>query len=74
METRFDVLIRGLYKIHNYEIIDIIFGDSDVDTYKHKPMGKLLVYWEKQNKNRHGKLLHEQHNRFIRLFFLLVAF
>ena len=31
LETRGDVLIQGLWESQNYAIINVIFGDSDVD-------------------------------------------
>ena len=60
METRGDVLIRGLWEIQNDVIIDVRFGDADMDTYKYDPMDKLLIIWDKENKDNHGNNLHEQ--------------
>ena len=42
LETRGDVLIRGLWEIQTEAIIDVRFGYADAGTYKHKPMYKLL--------------------------------
>ena len=28
-------------------IIDVIFGDADMDTYKYDPMENLLNFWDK---------------------------
>ena len=33
LETRGNVLIQGLSEIYTDFIIDVIFGDSDADTY-----------------------------------------
>ena len=42
LDTRGDVLIRGLWEIQTDSIINVIFGDSGVDTYKYDLMDKLL--------------------------------
>ena len=59
LETRRDILIRGLWESQNYTIIVIIFGDSDADTYKNYPMKPLLDWQEKEKKDNHGKHCHE---------------
>ena len=64
MEIRGDVLIRGLWESQTDAIIDVRFGDLDADTYKHKPMDKLLARWEKRKKDKHGKHCHEQQRYF----------
>ena len=43
-----------LWEILTFDIVNIIFGDADADTYKHKPLDKLLAYWEKEKKDNHG--------------------
>ena len=43
METRGDVFIRVLWKIHTGAIIKVRFGDSDANTYKYDLMDKLLA-------------------------------
>ena len=42
METRGDILVWVLWEIQTDAIIDIRFGDSNFDTYKHETMDKLL--------------------------------
>ena len=49
-----DVLILGLWEGQNDSIIDVIFGDSNTDTNKHKLMEKIMTLWEKKKKNNHG--------------------
>ena len=41
-------------------IVDVRFGDSDLDTYKYEPMDNLLDCWEKENNDKNGKQYHEQ--------------
>ena len=55
METSSDALFRGLWERQTDAIIDIIFGDADVEMYKNEPTDKLLDHWENQNKDNHGK-------------------
>ena len=62
METQIDVLILVLWEIHTEVIIDIIFGDLDKETYRKEPIDKLLALWDKENKDKHGKHCHGQHN------------
>ena len=64
METRGDILIRGLWEIHTGAIIDVRFGDAVADTYKYEPLGKLLVCWEKENKYKPVKHCHDQCRNF----------
>ena len=52
IETRSDVLIRGLWESHMEEIIDIRFGDADVETCKPEIMDKILVLWEKNQEKQ----------------------
>ena len=42
LETRGDVLIRGLWEIQTDVIIGVIFGDSSANTYKYEPIDNLL--------------------------------
>ena len=58
METRGDVLIRGLWEFQNDAIIDVKFRDADMDTYKNQLMDKLLARWENKYKDEHGKHCH----------------
>ena len=64
MDTRGDVIILGLWEQHNDTIIKIKHGDADADTYRFKPMDKLLDRWEKTNKDMHGKHCHKQQKDF----------
>ena len=50
LETRRDVLIRGLWKIQTDTIINVRFGDANTDIYKNEPMDNLLARWDKENK------------------------
>ena len=45
METKGDVLIQVLWEIQTDAIIKVIFGDSDVGTYRKETMDKLLARW-----------------------------
>ena len=58
METRGDVLIWGLWESQTDAIIDVKFGDTDTDTYKHELMDKLLARWENKNKDEHVNHYH----------------
>ena len=60
METRGDFIIRGLWEIQTDAIINVIFGDSDTDTYKKEATGKLLARWEKESRYKDGNKWHEQ--------------
>ena len=55
MDTIGNTLIRGLCESQTDAIIDVRFGDADADTYKHKPMDKLVTRWEKEEKDKHGE-------------------
>ena len=41
-ETRGDVLIRGLCEIQTESIIDVIFGDDDVENYVKEGMDTIF--------------------------------
>ena len=47
LDTTGDVIIQGLWESKNDAIIDVIFGYSDVDTYKYEIMDKFLYFWDK---------------------------
>ena len=47
METLGDVMIRGLWGIQIYAIIDVKLGNADTDTYRYDTMAELLALWEK---------------------------
>ena len=42
LETRNDIIIRGLWERQTESIIGVIFGDLDAYTYNHELMDKLL--------------------------------
>ena len=44
-ETRGGVLTRGVWGIQTDDIIDIIFGDADADTYVKAVMDTLFLMW-----------------------------
>ena len=48
MGKKGDVIIQVLLDIKTDAIINVRFGYVEADTYKHKPMDKLLDYREKQ--------------------------
>ena len=64
LDTRGDILIRRLLEIYTGDIIDTRFGDAEADTYKHKPMDKILFHWNNQNKYKHSNHCHEQRKYF----------
>ena len=45
MDAIGEVVIHGLWEIKTDIINDVIFEDVDADTYKHKPMDKLVASW-----------------------------
>ena len=53
METRGDILTRGLWESQTDAITDVKFGDSDADTYRKEPTGKLLARWKKGKKDKY---------------------
>ena len=57
-------MIQCLWYCQVYFIIDVKLGDSDVNTYKYKPITALLVRWEKIKKDKHGKHFHDQWKHF----------
>ena len=65
MEKRGDVLIQGLWEVQTDAIIDVIFDDADIYTYRYEPMDKILDFWEKENKDKHGKKYHDQQKFFL---------
>ena len=71
LEIRGDVLIQGLWDRQNNDIIYTKIGDADAYTYKFDPMDKLLYWWEKMRKDKHGNHCHEQRKQFS-LFILSV--
>ena len=73
LKTRGDVIIRGLWDRQTDAIINVKLGDSDTDTYKFEPMETLLDFWEKINKDKHGKHCHDKWKHFLYSLFLLVA-
>ena len=68
-ETRGDVSIRGLWKIHMETIIGIIFGDAAMETWKLEVMDKLLDWWEIFKNNNHGQHCYNQRKFFSPFFF-----
>ena len=54
-ETRGDVSIRGLRESQKESIIDIRFVDADADTWKPEGIDKLLDWWEKTKRDKHGQ-------------------
>ena len=47
-------MIRGLWDCQVDTIIYFKLGDTDAETYKHKPMTKFLERWDNINKDKHG--------------------
>ena len=71
METRDDVLIRGLWEQHTDATIDAKPDNAEANNYMFKPMDKLLAVWVKKNKDNNGKHCHDKWKHFP-LFFLSV--
>ena len=63
-DTRGGVMIQVLWGCQVDTIIDVKLRDADADTYKHEPMTKLLVRWEKIKKDKHGKHCNDQWKHF----------
>ena len=64
MEKRGDVLIQGLWEVQTDAIIDVIFDDADIYTYRYEPMDKILDFWEKEKKDKHSKKYHDHQKLF----------
>ena len=64
LETRGDMLIRGLWKIQTDAIIDSRFRYSDVEIYVKEAIYTLLPRWEQTNKENNGQHKHEQRKNF----------
>ena len=64
MDTRGDVIIRGLWDIHTNSIIYVKLDDSDEDTYRFDTMSTLLDKWEKIKNYKNDKHCHKQRKRF----------
>ena len=73
LETRGDIMIRGLWDRQNSTVTGIKLWDSNTDTYRFDPMAALLDWWDKNNKNNHGKNCHGLQNIFLHLFYLSIA-
>ena len=54
-----DILIRVLWKIQAYYIIDARLGDSDYDNHNKDTTKTLLDWWEKEKKENNVKHYHE---------------
>ena len=65
MDTRGDILIRGLWDRHTYNIIDIKLG-FEANTCRFEPLAALLYWWEKIKKDKHGKHCHGEQKHFSR--------
>ena len=59
-----DVVIQGLWSGQVEAIIDVIIGDSGVDSYKYEPMEALLFCWKTIENYKHGKNCNEQRKHF----------
>ena len=66
LETRGNVLIRGLWDIQTDAIIDIRFRYSDAETYVKEVIDQIFPRWEKMNVDKNGKNCHEQRFFFLR--------
>ena len=62
-------MILGLWDIKVGAIIEANLGEDDTYTYKYNRMTSLLVRSENIKKDKHSKHCHDQHNRFLFLFF-----
>ena len=60
LDTRGDILIRGLWDRHTNTIIDVKLSNANADIYRFDPMDQLRDWWDKTNKDNHGKHCHEQ--------------
>ena len=49
-----DMSIWGLLENQTEAIIDVMFGDENVDTWNPEGMYKMLDRWEKINRDKHG--------------------
>ena len=64
METRGDVITRGLWDRHTNATIKIKIGDAYADTYTFELLVMLLAWWEKMKKDKNGKHCHDQWKQF----------
>ena len=58
-------MIRGLWNLQVDAVIDVKIVDNYSDTYKHKPMTKLLDRWENIKKDKYGKHCNNQRKQFL---------
>ena len=63
-DTRWDMMVRGLWYRQVDAIIDVKLVDADTYTYKYKPMTSLLSRWENIKKDKHSKHCHNQRKHF----------
>ena len=49
------MLIRSLCEIQTDAIIDIRFGDADMDNYEKEVIDKIFPRWEQMKKEKHRK-------------------
>ena len=61
-------MIRGLWNLQVDAVIDVKIVDDYSDTYKHKPMTKLLARWENINEDKDGKQCKNQRKHFSPFF------
>ena len=64
METRGDVLIRGLWDRQTDAIIDVKIGNADADTYRFEAMVMLLDRWDKVRKDKNSNQCHNRGKHF----------
>ena len=62
------MLIRSLCEIQTDAIIDIRFGDADMDNYEKEVIDKIFPRWEQMKKYKYGQQCHDQR----KLFYLSV--
>ena len=63
LDTRGDLLIRGLWDIQTDNIINAKVGNSGEYTYSLEPMVTLLDRWDKNKKDNHGKNCHKKQKK-----------
>ena len=73
METRGNVLTRGLWESQTDAMIYVRLGDLDCETHNEEPMETLLDRWVKYMEENHGKYYNNQQKRFLHFLSLLMV-
>ena len=68
------MLIRSLWESQSDDIIVVIFGNADAETYVKEGIDPILPRWDKMNKEKHVVNCQEEWKHFIQSFYQLMGF